>query len=40
VEATERTFTDPRPDGASHTYWVTAVNGQLGESTVVGPVAP
>ena len=40
VAANQSSFTDTRTDGAAHTYWVTAVNGQLAESTVVGPVAP
>jgi hypothetical protein len=38
VAGTESTYTDPRTDGRSHTYRVTAVNGQLGESTMAGPV--
>ncbi len=38
VAKSERTYTDPRTDGASHTYWITAVNAQLQESTRVGPV--
>jgi hypothetical protein len=38
VAAGERTYTDPRTDGASHSYWITAVNAQLQESTMVGPV--
>jgi len=38
VAGTESTYTDPRTDGLSHTYRVTAVNGQLGESTMAGPV--
>ncbi len=38
VAGTESSYTDPRTDGASHTYWVTAVNAQLGESTMAGPV--
>ena len=38
VAGTESTYTDPRTDGLSHTYRVTAVNRQLGESTMAGPV--
>jgi hypothetical protein len=40
VAATERTYTDPQTDGAPHTYSITAVNGELRESTMVGPVSP
>jgi hypothetical protein len=38
VAATERTYTDPQTDGAPHTYSITAVNGELRESKMVGPV--
>ncbi len=38
VANTESTYTDPRADGTSHSYSITAVNGQLQESTKVGPV--
>ncbi|MDQ3611700.1 MAG: prepilin-type N-terminal cleavage/methylation domain-containing protein, partial [Actinomycetota bacterium] len=38
VAKTERTYTDPRTDGSSHSYSITAVNGQLQESTMAGPV--
>lgn len=38
VANTEKTYTDPRTDGAPHSYWITAVNAQLQESTRVGPV--
>ncbi|MDQ3610662.1 MAG: prepilin-type N-terminal cleavage/methylation domain-containing protein [Actinomycetota bacterium] len=38
VAGTESSYTDPRTDGVTHTYRVTAVNGQLGESTMAGPV--
>lgn len=40
VAATERTYTDPQTDGAPHTYSITAVNGELRESKMVGPVSP
>ncbi|HVE67270.1 MAG TPA: prepilin-type N-terminal cleavage/methylation domain-containing protein [Solirubrobacteraceae bacterium] len=30
---TDTSWTDPRPDGESHTYWVTAVSANLAEST-------
>jgi len=40
VAANQSSFTDTRTAGTSHTYWITAVNGQLAESTVVGPVTP
>ena len=32
------TFTDTHTSGVQHTYWITAVDTQLAESTVVGPV--
>jgi Tfp pilus assembly protein PilV len=32
------TYTDARTAGTTHTYWITAVDTQLAESTVVGPV--
>ncbi|MDQ3770201.1 MAG: prepilin-type N-terminal cleavage/methylation domain-containing protein [Actinomycetota bacterium] len=38
VAGTENKYTDPRTDGASHTYWITAVSGRLRESTMAGPV--
>jgi prepilin-type N-terminal cleavage/methylation domain-containing protein len=37
---TEVTWTDARSAGESHTYYVTAVDTQLAESTPVGPVSP
>lgn len=35
---TELTWTDARSAGESHQYWVTAVDSQLAESLVLGPV--
>jgi fibronectin type 3 domain-containing protein len=32
------TYTDTHPDGVSHTYYVTAVDTQLAESPLLGPV--
>ncbi len=32
------TYTDTRASGQAHDYWITAVNGQLGESAKLGPV--
>jgi prepilin-type N-terminal cleavage/methylation domain-containing protein len=32
------TYTDTSTGGFAHTYWITAVDGQLAESTIVGPV--
>ncbi|HEV2819077.1 MAG TPA: hypothetical protein VGW11_01080, partial [Solirubrobacteraceae bacterium] len=40
VAASETKYTDPRTDGVSHSYSITAVNGQLQESPMVGPVSP
>ena len=37
-DGTELTFSDANRDGGTHTYYVTAVSTQLGESTQVGPV--
>lgn len=34
----EHTWTDARSTGESHQYWVTAVDSQLAESVVLGPV--
>lgn len=34
----ETTYTDTRTDGVQHTYWVTAVDSQLAESMIIGPV--
>lgn len=34
---TELTFTDTKTGGTQHSYWVTAVDGNLGESAKVGP---
>ena len=31
-------FEDTRTDGATHTYWVTAVDSQLAESVLLGTV--
>jgi prepilin-type N-terminal cleavage/methylation domain-containing protein len=36
--AQELTFTDAHTNGIQHTYWVAAVDTQLAESTLVGPV--
>ncbi len=38
--AQELTFTDARTNGLPHTYWVAAVDTQLGESAKLGPVSP
>jgi len=35
---TDLSFTDGRTGGTQHTYWITAVDTQLAESTIVGPV--
>jgi hypothetical protein len=35
---TDLTFTDTHTNGQTHTYWVAAVDTQLAESPVVGPV--
>jgi len=35
---TELSFTDGRRGDTQHTYWITAVDTQLAESTLVGPV--
>ena len=32
------TYTDTHPDGVTHTYYVTAVDTQLAESPLLGPV--
>ena len=32
------TYTDTHPDGVPHTYYVTAVDTQLAESPLLGPV--
>lgn len=37
-DATTLTFLDPNRDGATHTYWVTAVSTTLSESAQTGPV--
>jgi hypothetical protein len=37
---TDLTWTDPNSAGQSHTYWISAVDDQLAESTLVGPVSP
>ncbi len=34
----ETTYTDTRADGGQHTYWITAVDEQLAESVLLGPV--
>jgi type II secretory pathway pseudopilin PulG len=34
----QTTYTDTGTGGVQHTYWVTAVDGQLAESTQLGPV--
>lgn len=39
ASATSLTYTDFRSGGQSHTYWVTAVDAQLGESTPVQAVS-
>lgn len=35
----ETTFTDSSPTAGSHTYWVTAVDGNFNESDPIGPVS-
>ena len=35
---TETTWTDTRTDGIQHDYSITAVDDQLAESTILGPV--
>ena len=35
---TERSYVDARTGGTPHSYWITAVDTQLAESVVVGPV--
>ncbi len=35
---TDATYTDPKPDAGSHTYWVTAVDGAFNESSPSDPV--
>lgn len=37
---TSTTYTDPVPDTASHSYYITAVSTNLAESSYVGPVTP
>jgi hypothetical protein len=37
---TDLTWVDPGAAGEEHDYWVSAVDGQLAESTLVGPVEP
>jgi hypothetical protein len=32
------TYTDTAIDGQTHTYWVAAIDTQLGQSTLLGPV--
>ena len=36
----ELTYTDTNTGGQAHTYYVTSVDTQLAESTIVGPVSP
>lgn len=38
VTGSDLSFTDVGAAGKGHGYWITAVNGQLGESTTLGPV--
>ena len=36
---TDLSYTDTDTGGVPHTYYITAVDSQLAESTIVGPVS-